>query len=109
MIARSAFAQLRHSFLLLIGTAVAMLVTYIAPPLLLLAPEHPVAAMGLAAWAISTVLYAPTVRLYRAPIWTAICLPVIAIFYLVATLESAIRYWSGRGGVWKGRIQDAAL
>jgi len=45
--------------------------------------------------------------MYRAPIWTIFCLPLIAAFYLVATIESAINYWSGRGGSWKGRVQDS--
>ncbi len=32
--------------------------------------------------------------------------PLIALFYLSATVDSAIAYWTGRGGYWKGRIQD---
>jgi len=107
MIARSAFAQLRHSTLLLIGTIAGMLLTYVAPPVLLFSGDGIATALGLAAWLMSAILYAPTVRLYRAPLWTAACLPAIAIFYLIATIESAIRYWTGRGGLWKGRIQDA--
>jgi hopene-associated glycosyltransferase HpnB len=107
MIARSAFAQLRHSALLLIGTVAAMLLTYIAPPLLLLSGNKLAAMLGLCAWIISAALYIPTVRLYRAPLWTALCLPAIAIFYLIATVESAFRYWTGRGGFWKGRVQDS--
>lgn len=108
MIARSAFAQLRHSALLLAGTLAAMLLTYIAPPVLLFSHDKAAAALGLAAWTLGAMLYAPTVRRYRAPLWTAVCLPLIAIFYMIATVESAIRYWTGRGGLWKGRVQDAA-
>ena len=107
MIARSAFAQLRHSILLLLGTVAAMVLTYIAPPMLLFSRDKVAALLGLCAWIISAVLYIPTVRLYRAPLWTAICLPAIAMFYLIATVESAIRYWTGQGGLWKGRVQDA--
>jgi len=107
MIARSAFAQLRHSSLLLAGTAAGMLLTYIAPPALLFSGDAVSVAMGLSAWLISALLYVPTVRLYGAPLWTAFCLPLIAIFYLIATVESAVRYWTGRGGYWKGRAQDA--
>ena len=109
MIARSAFAQLRHSVWLLLGAVAGMLLTYVAPPILLLAPDRAAAAFGLAAWVISAILYAPIVRLYRAPLWMAACLPVVAIFYLIATAESAVRYWTGRGGEWKGRIQDASV
>jgi hypothetical protein len=46
--------------------------------------------------------------MYGAPRWTAFCLPAIAAFYLAATVESALLYWSGKGGAWKGRIQDSA-
>lgn len=106
MISRSAFAQLRHSALLLAGTVVGLLITYLAPPLLLLSGDGVAAALGGAAWLLSALLYLPTVRLYRAPLWTALCLPAIALFYLTATVESAIQYWSGRGGYWKGRAQD---
>jgi len=35
-------------------------------------------------------------------------LPAIAAFYLVATIHSAISYWRGAGGMWKGRVQDGA-
>ena len=106
MIARSAFAQLRHSALLLMGTVAAMLLTYIAPPVLLLSRDKLTVLLGLCGWIISAVLYLPTVRLYRAPLWMGFCLPAIAIFYLIATIESAMRYWTGRGGLWKGRVQD---
>jgi hopene-associated glycosyltransferase HpnB len=108
MIARSAFAQLRHSAVLLVGTVFAMLLTYLAPPMLLLSRDLPAAALGAAAWCLSAMLYFRTVRLYGAPVWTAFCLPVIALFYLAATVESAVLYWSGRGGQWKGRTQDAS-
>ncbi len=106
MIARSAFAQLRHSGWLLAGTVVGLVVTYLAPLLLLFSGDWVAAFLGLAAWIISTVLFAPVVRMYGAPAWSAFCLPGIAAFYLVATVESAVRYWTGRGGEWKGRVQD---
>ena len=32
-------------------------------------------------------------------------LPLTALFYLCATLDSARRYWLRRGGQWKGRSQ----
>jgi len=32
-------------------------------------------------------------------------LPVAAAFYSYATWLSAVRYWLGRGGQWKGRSQ----
>jgi hopene-associated glycosyltransferase HpnB len=106
MITRSAFAQLNHSTVLLIGTIMGMLVTYVAPPLLLFSGDLLTIALSICAWLLSAVLFTPTVRAYEVPFWTAFCLPGIACFYLSATIESAIRYWMGRGGEWKGRFQD---
>jgi hypothetical protein len=106
MIARSAFAQLRHSAWILAGTIMGLAVTYLLPVVLVFSDDWVARGLGLAAWVTSAVLFAPTVRMYRAPIWTAFCVPPIAAFYLEATVESAIRYWNGCGGVWKGRVQD---
>ena len=107
MIARSAFAQLHHSALLLAGAVVGMTIIYIVPVLALCTGNAPVMVLGAAAWALSAAIFLPTVREYRVPLWTALCLPAIALFYTAATIESAFRYWSGRGGEWKGRVQDA--
>jgi hypothetical protein len=30
------------------------------------------------------------------------------MFYMAATLGSAVQFWRGRGGAWKGRYQAAA-
>ena len=106
MIARSAFAQLRHSASLLVGTCVGMLLTYVAPVALLFSGNRLAACCGAAAWLLSATLFWPTVRWYRAPLWVAFCLPLIALFYMIATIESAIDYWTGKGGQWKGRVQD---
>jgi hypothetical protein len=108
MISRSAFAQLRHSGWLLAGTVAGMSVTYLAPVALVFAPDAMARGLGTAAWLAGAALFLPTVRMYRAPRWTALCLPGIAAFYLAATMESALLYWSGKGGAWKGRIQDSA-
>jgi hypothetical protein len=47
-------------------------------------------------------------RFYRCPALLAPLLPAIALFYTAATLGSAIQFWRGRGGQWKGRYQAAA-
>jgi len=107
MISRSAFAQLNHSTALLLGTVCGMFVIYVAPVLAVFAGDGLAMGLGAAAWILGAAIFMTTVREYRAPRWIAFCLPGIAVFYLVATVESAVRYWSGRGGAWKGRIQDA--
>jgi hopene-associated glycosyltransferase HpnB len=105
MIARTAFTQLRHSALLLAGTLAGMALIYLAPPLLLFAPDNVARALGLAAWTSMTVAYIPALRFYRQPVLLAPLLPLTAAFYTFATVESAVRYWRGSGGMWKGRVQ----
>lgn len=106
MISRSAFAQLQHSTLLLIGTIVGMLAIYVAPVAALLLGGRLTKLLGAASWLLGAAIFLPTVREYRVSRWFALGLPGIALFYLAATLESALRYWAGRGGEWKGRVQD---
>jgi len=106
MISRTAFNQLKHSSLLLLGTIAGMVITYLAPPLLLLTRSRPAMFMGAAAWTAMTITYSNMVRYYRLnPSW-ALTLPLAALFYLWATIHSAVKYWNGAGGEWKGRVQD---
>ena len=106
MVSRTAFHQLKHSSLLLLCTITGMVVTYLAPPLLLLAGSRLAILMGAAAWAAMTMTYSTMVRYYRLnPAW-ALTLPLAALFYLGATMHSAVKYWNGSGGDWKGRVQD---
>jgi hopene-associated glycosyltransferase HpnB len=113
MVARSAYTQLRTSPLLLAGTLLAMAVTYLAPPLALLAwPWHGsdlAAVAGGAAWALMAAAFLPTLRRYRQPPWLAALLPVGALLYALMTADSAWRHWRGRGGAWKGRMTAQAL
>lgn len=105
MISRSAYTQLRHSPLLLAGTVAAMLLVFVAPPLLAMRNGGG-ASTGALAWAAMTIAYYPMVRYYRLfPAW-ALALPLVSLFYLGATLHSAWMYYQGKGGEWKGRVQD---
>ena len=108
MVARSAYAQLRHSPLLLLGTMLGMFATYLAPPVLVLAlPLHgagPAAGLGLASWLLMAATYLPSLRLYDLPRPAAFLLPVAAAFYCAMTVDSALRHWRGAGGRWKGRL-----
>jgi hopene-associated glycosyltransferase HpnB len=106
MISRTAFAQLRHSALLLAGTLLGMAVIYIAPPLLLFTRKPIAAIFGLAAWILMSIAYSPALRFYGRSVAWAPALPLVALFYISATIDSAVAYWTGRGGSWKGRIQD---
>lgn len=106
MISRTAFNQLKHSSLLLLGTVAGMVITYLAPLLLLLTHSKLTIFAGAATWAAMTVTYSSMVRYYRLNAAWALTLPIAALFYLGSTIHSALNYWSGRGGNWKGRFQD---
>ena len=109
MIARTAFNQLHHSAWLLVGTVLGLFFTYLLPPLLLFTRRPIPIALGLAAWLLMSLSYVPMVTFYRrSKLWSA-CLPAIAAFYAIATVHSALRYWRGRGGEWKGRVQDVRI
>jgi hopene-associated glycosyltransferase HpnB len=105
MIVRSAFAQLYYSAVMLLITVLMLALTYLAPPLLLLSSEPAAMLCGGLAWLAMTIAYLPTLRAYDAPLVLAPLLPLTALFYLVATVASAVLFWAGRGGYWKGRFQ----
>lgn len=105
MIARTAFTQLRYSTLLLLGTLLGLLLTYIAPIALLFARNPAARILALATWLLMSLLFLPTVRFYRISTHWAASLPLAAAFYAYATCLSAARYWLNRGAQWKGRSQ----
>ena len=107
VIARTAFNQLRHSAWLLMGAIAGLALTYLLPLALLFSQSRSLAILGAVAYLLTFIAYLPMVRFYRlSPLW-GVTLPISAAFYMWATLHSAVRYWSGRGGEWKGRAQDA--
>jgi hopene-associated glycosyltransferase HpnB len=108
MIARNAFSQLRHSTLLLAGTAAGLLLTYVLPVCLVLFATGWPRILGASAWLVMSASYAPMVRFYRRSWLWSVLLPFLALFYLYCTFQSALAYWRGAGGEWKGRAQDRA-
>jgi hopene-associated glycosyltransferase HpnB len=109
MVTRTAYVQLRYSPLLLLGTVLAMAVTWMAPPLSALTGQGAAFWCGLAAWVLLSVSYLPTLRRFdRSAMWAPF-LPLVAVFYTAATIASAINHYTGRGVAWKGRAyQDGA-
>jgi hopene-associated glycosyltransferase HpnB len=103
MIARTAFNQLRHSAFLLLGTVLGMLLMYLLPLALIVSGSTWLALIGALACLLMTAAYFPMIRFYNLnPLW-ALTLPFASVFYTAATIHSAMKYWSGRGGEWKGR------
>jgi hopene-associated glycosyltransferase HpnB len=88
MISRTAFTQLRYSWLMVWGALLGMAILFLTPLALL-----------------PMILYLRTLHYYRRSLLWTLALPLIALFYMGATLHSAIRHAQGRGGEWKGRVR----
>jgi hopene-associated glycosyltransferase HpnB len=103
MIARTAYEQLGNSPLYLLGCIAGMSAVFLGPPLVACFAAGLSRLAGLAAWLMMALAFQPTLRRYRrSPLWGA-ALPLIALFYLGATVASAVRHYTGRGGAWKER------
>ncbi|MFJ3803598.1 glycosyltransferase [Streptomyces sp. NPDC090088] len=107
MVSRSAYAQLRHNPLLLLGTVAGLALVYLVPPAAVLAGavagSAATALVGAAAWLVMAATYVPMLRYYRQPLWLAPLLPFTAFLYLLMTVDSAVQHYRGRGAAWKGR------
>jgi hopene-associated glycosyltransferase HpnB len=107
-VARTAYVQLRFSPLLLAGTILGMVLTFLLPPVAALFGHGPARWFGWLAWGAMAAAYEPTLhRFHRSVLW-APCLPAAAAFYLAAAIGSAINHHLGRGVAWKGRAYQGA-
>ena len=106
-IARTAFTQLNYSVLLLMGTLIGMIIVYMTfiSGLVWGIQTHNLRLITIAisTWLLMTVAYIPTIKLYRLRIFWALSLPGVALLYTLMTADSAIKYYQGKGGAWKGR------
>jgi hopene-associated glycosyltransferase HpnB len=103
MVSRTAFMQLRYSPILLLLTLAGLSLVWWVPALEALLNHGWRSACGLAAATLAVVSYQPTLRRYgRNPAW-ALALPLIASFYMAATIASAVDHWRGKGARWKNR------
>jgi hopene-associated glycosyltransferase HpnB len=116
MVMRTAFTELKYSYVRLFLCVVAMVFTFIVPILGVLG--YPALWMGggehqpayLWAWGVAVASYClictsyyPTVRYLRLPALFLLSLPLAASLYLLMTLHSAWRYTRGVRSAWKGR------
>jgi hopene-associated glycosyltransferase HpnB len=104
MIARTAYEQLGHSLLVLAACVLGMSLLYFAPVGMAIVAHGTARWFGIGSWLLMAFCFQPTLRRYqRSPLW-GMALPGIAAFYLCATVDSALRFYQGRGGGWKERV-----
>jgi hopene-associated glycosyltransferase HpnB len=104
MVVRSAYAQLGFRPFALAAATIAMIVIFLAPPLLALFGSGMAQLLGAIAWAWMTLAFLPMLRFYGVSPWWAVALPAIAAVYLAFTVDAAWQHGRNRGGAWKGRI-----
>jgi hopene-associated glycosyltransferase HpnB len=108
MISRTAFTQLRYSTALLALTLLALTMVWWVPATAIVLGHGWSFGAGLTAFALSAVSYLPTLARYgRSRLW-AVALPLIALFYMAATVGSALNYWRGHGARWKSRAYGSS-
>lgn len=113
MVARTAFTQLNYSPFLLLGTVLAMSLVYLTAPFStiygLIMLNLPIAIAGLFTWILMSISYFPIIKFYQiSPLWV-ITLPLISLFYTLMTIDSALRFYIGQGGKWKGRVYQLTM
>jgi hopene-associated glycosyltransferase HpnB len=116
MVRRTAFTELRHSWLRLAGTVLALLLMYAVPTVGLIAgalgvalAEQPIdraaswAALsaGATAWIATVIVYRPATRFFGLALRWALSLPIAALLFGLMTVDSALRYARGRGVSWR--------
>ena len=113
MVARTAFTQLRYSWLMLAGALLGLLLTFVVPlwgfgVWLAGGADMSVGMMSAVALGLMARTYWPTTRMYGLGAGWAFTLPPAAIIYGGATIASALRHARGSGARWKGRSYPAA-
>jgi hopene-associated glycosyltransferase HpnB len=103
MITRTAFVQLRYAPALLLATTLAMVLVWLLPPFVAFAGHGAGRWYGASAWLMLACSYIPTLNRFRRSWAWSIVLPLVALFYLAATIVSAVDHYTGRGVAWKGR------
>jgi hopene-associated glycosyltransferase HpnB len=103
MIARTAFTQLRYSLPLLVLTVAGLILVWWVPVGAAVWGAGWARAAGVLAFSLSALSFLPTLARYRRSSLWSLALPLIASFYIAATLGSAWTHWTGRGARWKNR------
>ena len=106
MVARTAFTQLKYSYLALAGTLLGLGVVFAIPPILVLSGSRLGALIAGCAWILMTLSYAPTARYYDESPFVGLFLPLAAMLFCMMSLDSALRYALGTRSRWKGRSYD---
>jgi hypothetical protein len=113
MVRRTAFDQLRYSWLLLAATVLGLLVLFALPPALVVlalalglggvvsaGAALALGITGLAGWLLMALAFLRATRFFELGAAWALTLPVAGVLYGGMTLDSARRHLKGARGEW---------
>jgi hopene-associated glycosyltransferase HpnB len=121
MVRRTAFTELRYSWMRLVGTVTGIIVMFLLPPLSMvggslatlasilgwsaIARPWAVTLMveGFGAWLIMAMVYRPAVRFFELPSARCWTLPLAGVLYGAMTVDSAVRHLTGMRVGWRDR------
>ena len=109
MVSRSAFTQLNYSAILLALTLLGLTLVWLVPAYETICGHGWHFLFGLVAYLLGAISFLPTLARYRVSKFWALALPLIAIFYMAATVSSAVDHWRGTGAKWKNRSYGADI
>ncbi|MGE0821376.1 MAG: glycosyltransferase [Candidatus Binatia bacterium] len=110
MVRRTAFTELRYSWLRLVGSVLGLALMFVVPPVLTASgvglwgasvvgmASSPsiwglvLASVGIGSWGLMAVVYAPAVRFYELPFVRVWMFPLAGMLYGAMTIDSALRY-----------------
>jgi hopene-associated glycosyltransferase HpnB len=106
MVARTAFTQLRCSWLALFGTALGLAIMFMSPVagicvFIAGTVSHNVILISIIALLSMAITYVPTLRFFDLCVWRAFTLPFAGMLYAAMTISSAINHLLGRQ-MWRG-------
>ncbi len=103
MVVRTAFTQLRYSWLLLAVCTLLMVLCFVNPLLASFSADSLPRVLGMGAWLAMWCAYLPTLRFYRLSAAWGLLLPITGVLFLSMTWDSARRYLAGERSAWRGR------
>jgi hopene-associated glycosyltransferase HpnB len=104
MVARTAFTQLKYSYVYLLICTVLMVIGFVIPVIGLF--WYPWGGWNLVSLVIVIMMmttYSSSLRFYGMSTFWALTMPLIGVLFLAMTWSSAYRYWNGQRAQWRGR------
>jgi len=124
MVRRTAFTELKYSWLRLAGSLLGLFVMFVVPILavwsgimgIILGTNElekilglTVMIKGLLAFILIRYLFAPAMRFFKLPPAFALSLPIAGILYGLMTLDSALRHARGQGVQWREPVREHVM